>query len=151
MDIKKNTKIILINIFLSIAFLLMLEAFCVYKEYKTVESSDYKLGTHLKYLFKSYKNFSYINTSEIRPISYPEHIDGKSPLAIMGCSFAYGLGLSKNETLADQLAKKTNRIVYNLGVTGSSPREMLYILRNDKLRNELFGNRNDFEYIIQLF
>lgn len=145
---KKFFKITLVNFLIIFLLLLVAECYCIYKEYKTCASSTYTFNFHLECLFKSYKNFNYINTSNMRGPSYPQNQSSKPPLAIMGCSFAYGLGLKEDDTLAAQLSSSTNRIVYNLGVIGSSPREMLYILRNDSLRNELFGNRTDFEYII---
>lgn len=148
MKIKKILKLILINIVVCITLLGILEFFCIYKEYKKIAKEGYKFSSHLNYLSNAYSNIDYINTNEIRPISYPTEFSNKSPLAIMGCSFAYGLWLNNNETLAAQLANKTHRVVYNLGIIGASPREMLYILRNEKLRYKLFDNRTDFEYII---
>ena len=66
----------------------------------------------------------------------------------MGCSYAYGLWLDDTETLASTISEKTDRSVYNLGVIGTSPREMLYILRDKKLRNNQLNNQKDFKYII---
>lgn len=146
--IKQSFKIIFTNFIVILLLVFIAEFYCIYKEYKTCASPTYTFNFHLECLLKSYKNFNYINTSKMRGPSYPQNQSSKPPLAIMGCSFAYGLGLKDNETFAAQLSTKTDRIVYNLGVIGSSPREILYILRNDKLRKELFGNRTDFEYII---
>lgn len=145
---KKFLKIILINIILCIIFLGILEVCCIYKEYIRLGATEYKFTSHLKNIFNGYTSFNYVNENEIRPVSYPKHLSNKAPLITMGCSFAYGLWLDDNETLASQLANKTHRVVYNLGITGASPREMLYILRNNELRCKLLENKNDFEYII---
>ena len=146
--VKQSFKIIFANLITILLLIFVAEFYCIYKEYKTCASPTYTFNFHLDCLLKSYKNFNYINTSIMRGPSFPQNKSEKAPLAIMGCSFAYGLGLKEDETLAAQLSSSTDRIVYNLGVIGGSPREMLYILRNDKLRQELFGDRTDFEYII---
>ena len=42
-------------------------------------------------------------------------------ILIFGCSFVFGVGVSDNDTLSEQLQKITNKPVINLGCSGSSP------------------------------
>ncbi len=51
------------------------------------------------------------------------------------------------------MANKTNRLVYNLGLGGRSPRTSLYLLReNFKItKNEILKNNLTFEYVIYTY
>ena len=54
-------------------------------------------------------------------------------IVIAGCSFTYGEALDDDETFGAVLSEKYPKYkVYNIGLTGASARETLYILRNHK-------------------
>ena len=80
---------------------------------------------------------------------YPE--SNKKPIFLMGCSFFQDIFL-KNDDLAHTLmSKKTQRNVYNLGVSGGSPVETLYIIRNaktDPVLKQVLNNEKEVEHII---
>ncbi|MGN0004391.1 MAG: hypothetical protein ACI37Z_00215 [Candidatus Gastranaerophilaceae bacterium] len=68
------------------------------------------------------------------------------PIYIFGCSFAYGEGLSDNETIDANLAKITKRPVYNFAYPGFSVQHMLY-----QLENIDFSKYKKPEYIIYFY
>ncbi len=54
-------------------------------------------------------------------------------IVIAGCSFTYGEALDDDETFGAVLSEKYPKYkIYNIGLTGASSRETLYILRNHK-------------------
>ncbi|MBQ9245263.1 hypothetical protein IJ182_03240 [bacterium] len=114
-----------------------------------VEYAD--ISKYIEKVIETYTSNSFFKDYDFRPVSYPSNPTGKLPIATIGCSFTYGLYLNQEDTFASQLANFTGRTVYNLGVVAASPREILYILRNDELRNELLYNEQNLEYIIYPF
>jgi len=68
------------------------------------------------------------------------------PIIIFGCSFAFGENLNDNETFGANLAKLTNRPVYNYGISGSSIQHFLALLENKD-----FSNIKNPEYIIYVY
>lgn len=143
---KNFIKILFINIFLICTIILTVEIICICKTYKVQNWENFKFKTHIQNIIKSYTDHKYFQEYEFRSATIGDN--NKKPIAIMGCSYVYGLGLQDNETISYTLSKITNRTTYNLGVMATSPREILYILRNDTLRKKLFNNQNNFEYII---
>lgn len=145
--IKKYLKIFIVN-FIIIAFIILaVEFILVYALFKEQNWKNTPFKYHLVNQVKAYFSDKYFDINkELRKTSYPENYSGKPPLAVMGCSFAYGLNLKDNQTFSAQLSQYTGRIVYNLGIVGTSPREILYILENDDIRNTLI--KEEPEYII---
>lgn len=163
-NIKKYIKIITINILSLVILLCCLEFFCLvhelYKVYTKIDYLDFSKKTYYTKIERIYNavqivknNYSekeYFNIQNFRGISIPTHsyknvqIKQKNPnnnsIILFGCSFTYGDNLNQNETFSDILSRQTNKIVYNLGLSGGSPRETLYILRNNDLRERLIKN-----------
>ena len=144
---KKFSKIFIFNIFIATLIILLAEVTCIYITYKRDWAQKFTFLNHLSYIKEAYVNPIPFNLRFIREPSIVKNSE-ELPLALMGCSFAYGLYLEEDKTPSAILSKLTGRTVYNLGIPAGSPREMLYILRNDEYRTKLFGNRTDFEYII---
>ena len=88
----------------------------------------------------------YTPYEEFRPSVGVEY--NKPAVLLLGCSYTYGNSLLLNETFQYKLSHKTERPVYNFGLDAASVKEMLYILRNDELRNKLLNNNNNIEYVI---
>ena len=57
--------------------------------------------------------------------------NGGRPNIIFGCSFAYGSGLSDNQTLSYKLAKIMHVPVFNRAIGGAGVQHMLWQLRNE--------------------
>ena len=145
---KKFLKIIFINLFLCTILLCIAEFACIFFNYIQHDHTEYTFSSHLKNIWSSYFDTDYYKNYEYRKPSEPTNKEEKLPIAVMGCSFTYGMGLEEHETISAQLAKVTGRKVYNAGIVASSPRDILYILRTDKHRIELLGKENNLEYII---
>lgn len=73
----------------------------------------------------------------------------KKPVLLLGCSYAYGHGLSDNETFAAQLSKITKRPVYNWAYIGDGPFNNILKLR-EPLNKQLLSDGNP-EYIIYTY
>lgn len=142
----KFFRILFINIFIICILIFTTEFICIYLYGKVVNNDVFHFKTHILRAIKSYTNNSYFQESDFRKSTIK--MSDKKPIAIMGCSYAYGLGLKEEETLSTILSNLTNRSVYNLGVIATSPREILYILRNNELRTKLLNNETNLEYII---
>ena len=144
---KKYIKIFIINIIIILFILLAVEFVLVYAIFKEQNWKNHILKYHLINQAKAYFSNKYFDIDkEMRGTSYPDNPSGKAPIALMGCSYVYGLWLDDNETFSAQLSQYTGRTVYNLGIIGASPREILYILENDDIRNTLI--KEEPEYII---
>ncbi len=144
---KKYLKILLINIIIILFIVISVEFIFIYSTYKAQNWGNTLFRYHLYRQIKSYVTFQYFDTQkDFRPSSYPDTPSNKPPLAVIGCSFVYGYKLNENETISAQLSKYTGRTVYNLGIVGASPREILYMMENDNIRNKLIKEAP--EYII---
>ena len=144
---KKFFKTLFINLIIFVFLLGLIELFCIFNTFQEIKQNGYTFSKHLKNTIESYKNDKYINIKDIRPISIPRTKVNKQPLAVMGCSYAYGLHLRNEETLSAKLSELTNRTVINLGINGASPREILYIFSNENIFKQLFKNELDIEYV----
>ena len=71
----------------------------------------------------------------------------KASIVIMGCSYAWGEGLTKKETFPYKLQKFSNRKVYNYAESGHSIQHVLYKLQN----SDFFNAKLNPEYIIYVF
>lgn len=72
----------------------------------------------------------------------------KSPIILMGGSFTYGYGLNDKETFDAQLKRITQRDIYNFGINGGGPKEILITLQNSELMNKITQTP---EYIIYTY
>ncbi len=61
----------------------------------------------------------------------------KKPVVLFGCSYAYGFGLDKNQTLGHKLSVRSRRPVYNRSFTGFSLQHFLYQTQTEKLYKEI--------------
>ncbi len=91
-----------------------------------------------------------INNDFRYPAIYPES-EGKKDIVIAGCSFTYGDKLNTNEIFSSILSNFTHRNVYNIGLSGGSPRDILYILNNTEILNKLIINKTNIEYFIYTY
>ncbi len=131
----------LFNIFLFIIFLLIIE-FIAYILHSKDDINEIKLlynKSTLQAAFITFNNFYnplaynklYYKTSELRkPII--RNIPNNKEIALYGCSFTHGFTLPENETFHSHLSNYTNYNIYNYGLSGGSPREILYMLSNIK-------------------
>ena len=130
MTIKKIFKIISINILVLILFILVFDIICYLRNI-----SEIPYGKKISSFFEFYTPYTVeklITTpGELRPIVQMTSV--KKPILLFGCSFTFGTGLKNEETLGFQLSKYTDRVVYNYGIPGSSPKEMLFLLRHKEL------------------
>lgn len=162
-------KVIFVNIIFIIFLLFTAELIAMVFNYnleKIDKETHYKLDKEVnngynrnkKYSFKEYiinqklkfqpvKN--YIFDYGFRKPALVNKSD-KGGILLLGCSFTYGQFLEDKETFHRILSKQTNRSVYNLGIAGGSPREILYMLRNSDDLEKLIQNKN-IEYVIYTY
>lgn len=174
-NIKNNKPVILIKKFIKILFFNCIFIFFVfflveftfitinYIPEKEVQEMDYKFNnenkkytflTHLeKQIYKFSRDITYVDIRDIEDYSFagnnPETFK-KKPIVLVGCSYTYGQHLEDKYAFHNVLAKYTKRFVYNLGVCGGSPREILFILRNNKIINRTIKNKN-IDYVIYTY
>lgn len=144
-------KILFVNIFIIIGIILAAEIYCIVLTYRSLHWDNFKFYMHVENIINSYISPSFFKDYDFRGNIYPKNPTNKAPVAMVGCSYTYGLGLDDDDVPAAMIATKTGRTVYNAGVNGGSPREILYILRNDNLRSKLFDDRTDIEYVIYTY
>ncbi len=71
----------------------------------------------------------------------------KNPVIVLGCSYAYGHGLKREQTFPYLLSELTKRPVYNFAECGSDIQESYNVFRNqDKI-----PNISNAEYIIYIY
>ena len=154
-----NKKIILVNIFIIILLLVIAEfsAFAIRANSLIKEgvfNSDTKtefLKKLNEYYFRAYREYKSPPYTEanFRPIYNKKSTKGD--IVLFGCSYTYGFGLNDNETFSYILSNFTNRMVYNLGISSSSPREILYLLRDRNFLSKFIKNNDNIEYVIYTF
>lgn len=71
----------------------------------------------------------------------------KRPIAVFGCSFAYGFRLEDKQTFSYKLSQATKRPVYNRAVNGFGIQHMLYQSRT----SQMYDTINNPEYVIYVF
>ena len=71
----------------------------------------------------------------------------KKPIAVFGCSYAYGYNLEDNQTFAYKLSQKTKRPVHNRAYTGYGIQHMLYQAE----KKELYEQISEPEYVIYVY
>ncbi len=119
----RKFKIILINIFIVIIFLITGEVICYYKDTNEFEKRPSYTLNKKEYEVKELKK----NMRKPSGLEYK-----KRPILIYGCSYAYGFGLKEEETFGYQLSKYTKRPVYNFGLSSKGLQDALYLLKNDE-------------------
>ena len=152
-------KIIIINISIILGLLLILEAifFChkFYLTYRKI-SKTYNYG-YTENIIKTTKNMfdlysiheNYFEKNAFRkPISTANTNKG---IILLGCSFTYGERLNENETLGFKIYESTKQNIYNLGLQGGSPREMLYFFRNPNFLNNYTHNNKNISFILYTY
>ena len=72
----------------------------------------------------------------------------KKSILILGCSFAEGARLKRNENLAYKLSRKLDRRTYNQGYSGFGTSETLFLSRNDDFYNDI---KIEPEYIVYVY
>ncbi len=167
----KYCKILIFNFVIVCLLAIVTEFICAFFLYvEFYGTSQRSLIQHANAFCHYYYTQAFYNKESFMPndfrtpagLEYIKSVSGKtqnsdaSPLyrpkiVLLGCSFAYGQYLENNDAFHSVLSNAVHRTVFNLGISGGSPREMLYILRNDKIRNKLLRNNNDVEYVIYTY
>lgn len=152
----KITKTIFINIAILFLIAILFEIISLSMEYKDfVEHSipeDVKGYKFLDYAKDIYQYSDHIDKdASIRQPVGLQYKNKKPSIVILGCSFAFGTGLSEDTHFGKILSDYSKRTVYNMGVSGGSPREALYILRNDKLLEEKIGDTHNVQYVFYVY
>jgi hypothetical protein len=127
-------KIILINL----AVLLVLGELAVFEYSRRYTSFPYK------YIYKKSVGFDEQYARQwFRPMSEGQ---GK-PIALFGCSVAYGFKIENEDSFGPKLSEYTGRPVYNRTAIGWGIQHMIYQLENEPLLNEM----PEPEYVIYVF
>lgn len=148
---------------ISIIFLIILTEFCcfyfeysiIYREYNykpnEIKKRFYDLTNYLKHFYLD--NKIHPDNTQFRNPAGLQYLNSKGSFSVVlfGCSFTNGFGLKESEALHSILSKQIKQPVFNLGLGAGSPREMLYILRNNQLLNVLIKNNNQIKYIIYTY
>ncbi len=128
----KWLKIITINFLICIILFFILD-FIVYTRFYN-NKQDIPWSQKLLYYTQIFDNTKledkYIYSSLFRPTINP--FSDKKPIAIFGCSYAYGSGLDNNQTFSYLLGKITGRPVYNRALGGMGLQFAYYQLSNKK-------------------
>ena len=131
---KKFFKIIFINILVILALIIATELICCISKKEFLSKPTFK---HLKDMMKVQYSFnSEIHDGRYRFIPYFENkiqMCPNQPIILVGGSFTNGFGIEDNYTFDAQLKKYTNRDIYNLGINGGGPREILMSIQNENL------------------
>lgn len=153
---KNFFKIFILNVFIILIILLLTEVSLMIMDYTTLKTrgfvnKNYTLKNHFSfiknYLIQCQSKFIYITEKDFRK---PAYIDTTKPsIVVCGGSFTHGWILDDNECFHSVLSKYTKRTVYNWGLGGGGPREILYILRNNYLSDKI--SDNNVQYVIYTY
>lgn len=61
----------------------------------------------------------------------------KKPIIVIGCSYAYGVCLDREDNFAANLNKVTGRKTYNRGIPGSGPQFVYLQLKNKQIKQDI--------------
>lgn len=152
---KKSAKRIFINILIMVFLLIITEincAFISFERSKNLHGNLIQKINQTVYLCKIHYFTPHNKDYEkrVRPFSYDENT-AKDNIILLGCSFSYGDGLNDKENFGAVLSQKTGRNVLNLGICCASPREALYILRNNEKFELLKKGIDTAEYVIYTY
>lgn len=171
---KKNFKVVIINIIIVALLIFSFEIYMFTKEYVRVSderriqnmmlNQSFEQLSLPKYINAFYREYQTISKTKIeidnnffRQIpAYPLGSPCKSkqsPVVLLGCSYTYGDGLADKDTFSALLAEYSNREIYNLGLGGRSPRTMLYLLRDNfnYTKEEILKNNTNVQYVIYTY
>lgn len=159
-----TVRIVIINILILILLLVVLEfIFAVIQTNKEISDNlkiqnqnnniEFPKLTFGEYLFEVKKwvvyyyrtiNYNkYFALDEFRKPAVGKQYK-KDCIVIAGCSFTYGESLDYADTFGVVLSEKYPKYkVYNIGLSGASPRETLYILRNYKKYENLLPKQGE--------
>lgn len=162
--IMHTVRIVIINILILILLLVVLEfIFAVIQTNKEISDNlkiqnqnnniEFPKLTFGEYLFEVKKwvvyyyrtiNYNkYFALDEFRKPAVGKQYK-KDCIVIAGCSFTYGESLDYADTFGVVLSEKYPKYkVYNIGLSGASPRETLYILRNYKKYENLLPKQGE--------
>lgn len=162
--IMHTVRIVIINILILILLLVVLEfIFAVIQTNKEISDNlkiqnqnnniEFPKLTFGEYLFEVKKwvvyyyrtiNYNkYFALDEFRKPAVGKQYK-KDCIVIAGCSFTYGESLDYSDTFGVVLSEKYPKYkVYNIGLSGASPRETLYILRNYKKYENLLPKQGE--------
>ncbi len=70
----------------------------------------------------------------------------KNPIIVLGCSYAYGHGLKKEDTFSYKLSNITKRPIYNFSGCGGDA-----LVSFDQIHNDDYKNINNTEYVIYIY
>lgn len=147
---KKIGKIITINLLVFTALFFIFDIGCYVKDL-TYNYRSYPFKTPITFIkayLRTYKRIFYsqqnYETLFIDGKGYATHFrqpmntdSEKSPILIMGCSFAYGSFLKPEESFMGKLAKLTGRPIYNRALSARGANEMLFQLSSDKFYSKV--------------
>ncbi len=140
----KFKKIIFINLLIMICILLSAEMGAYLFLCKQAD-------TKLPFIMQKYKDyiwdFSYKKNERTTDIS--DFV--QPPILLLGCSYAEGEKLSKNENFSAQLTNITHRFVYNYGVAGHGPLTTLLLLKNEGTKYGFIDKENLPDTIIYVY
>lgn len=95
---------------------------------------------------KYYKNFC----EDDRHVFNKE--SNKNPIMVIGCSYAYGHGLNRNETFPYLLSQLTNRPIYNFANCSANAYQNLYMINENLKRNpKLKDVYSKTDYVIYVY
>ena len=124
---KKNIKVIFINIFAILLLILLAETILTYMHFKPISKEDATIKS--LYIEKlNHLSPEYFAEEEMRKPAYKN--SNLEPIILVGCSRTHGYTLEDKDCFHTILSDATNRTVYNLGLSGGSLKEILYLLRS---------------------
>ncbi len=148
----KITKIIIINLVLSIIFIIILDFICGCIMMSRIGVAPGKLISEIyrnKFAETNYRKHDgglwYIKENYIAQAG-----NKKPEIILIGCSFTYGDGLERKDAFYSVLSRYTNRTVYNFGISGQGPQEFLYVLKDENIY-KLLHDTNNTEYVIYTY
>lgn len=137
---KRFFKILLIDIIIISVLFGIFEAIAFHSEqkFRSKENTDIKIGYKLKY-YDWDEHYPYIVKFNMRKPFGTQY--KKEPIAVFGCSYAYGYKLKEEQSFGYKLSEYTKRPVYNRAYSGLGIQHMLYQLeREDFIRKFLSPN-----------
>jgi len=138
----KIFKIVLLNLFFFIIFVLSVNAVFLFADKKINPEKPFRMyipyENHLFYLLRDRK---YLR----KPVG--TDFKNKKPIILYGCSYSYGYLLHENDNFGSILSELTKRPVYNYSIASRGLQQMLYFLEKEEHYNDF----NAPDYVIYTF
>lgn len=161
MNFKVNKKLIIFNLSILLAiyfcfdfsyFLYMVERENTYQKQNMSPLryfTEYTQRYNINYLDKfEEKYITRIKANkELKERFLTNQTSKEQPIVVLGCSYAYGQHLDKDSAFSGQLAKLTNRPIYNLAFIAGSIQHAIYQLKNDFFQK----NIKNPKYVIYVY